>query len=81
MRTTVDIEEDVLETAKELARQQRISTGQVISRLLRDALCGRTSQGSGVSDLPAVGGFRPFPAQGVSITNKQINQLRDTEGV
>ena len=35
MRTTVDIEDDVLQAAKELARQQQVSAGTVISRLLR----------------------------------------------
>lgn len=34
MRTTIDIEDDVLETVKELARLQNISAGQVVSKLL-----------------------------------------------
>ena len=82
MRTTLDIEEDVLAAAKEIARRQNVSAGQVVSRLLREALSGRSRW----NDEPAnrgrkVGGFRPFPAQGVVVTNDLIDRLRDEEGV
>ena len=40
MRTTLDIEDDVLAAAKELARRQGVSAGQVVSKLLRSALTG-----------------------------------------
>ncbi len=82
MRTTIDIEDDVLAVAKELARAQHVSAGRIISRLAREALTGRRQQ-----ELPdnaatgAVGGFRPFPARGTMVTNDQINDLRDQEGV
>jgi hypothetical protein len=82
MRTTLDIEEDVLAAAKELARRQRVSAGQVISRLVREALLGRDG---GVPaperEGPGVGGFRPFPASGSVITDEQVNALRDAEGL
>ena len=82
MRTTIDIEEDVLAAAKEIARRQNVSAGQVVSRLLREALSGRARQESGPSmGARSVGGFRPFPAQGVVVTNEQIDNLRDAEGV
>jgi hypothetical protein len=35
MRTTPDIEDDVLLAAKEMARREHLSAGQVISRLVR----------------------------------------------
>ena len=35
MRTTLDIDDDVLRAAKELAQRERVSAGQVVSRLLR----------------------------------------------
>ncbi|HVN63181.1 MAG TPA: hypothetical protein VMT58_00980, partial [Candidatus Binataceae bacterium] len=38
MRTTLDIEDDVLETAKELAARRRTTAGKVISELVRSAL-------------------------------------------
>lgn len=82
MRTTLDIEDDVLAAAKEIARRQNVSAGQVVSRLLREALSGQSRR----NDEPAnggrtIGGFRPFPGQGVVVTNEQIDRLRDEEGV
>jgi hypothetical protein len=40
MRTTLDIEDDVLAAAKELAQRQGVSAGKVVSSLLRSALTG-----------------------------------------
>ena len=45
MRTTLDIGDDVLAAAKELARRQGTSAGQVVSRLLRLALSGDGDRG------------------------------------
>ena len=38
MRTTLDIEDDVLELAKQLAKQQGATTGRVVSDLARQGL-------------------------------------------
>ena len=78
MRTTIDIEDDVLAAAKELARIQNVSAGQVVSKLLRSALAGGQTQAQ--IETKQVGGFRPFPARGVIVTNDTVNQLRDLEG-
>lgn len=80
MRTTLDIDEEVLAAAKELARRERRTTGQVLSDLARRALTG-----SGIAhtaEEPASAhGFRPFPARGPLVTNDVIDRLRDSEGV
>jgi hypothetical protein len=83
MRTTLDIEDDVLAAARELARRQGTTAGQMVSRLLRTALIGHGSQGGvPVSPNRAVAGFRPFPAQGGQVVNnEQIDQLRDEAGL
>jgi hypothetical protein len=80
MRTTLDIEDDVLNAAKELARRQGVSAGQVVSKLLRSALTGEASaQGSGAA---IVAGFRPFAASNQQlVSNEQIDQLRDLESI
>ena len=78
MRTTLDIEDDVLIAAKEMARREHLSAGQVISRLARLALTARVDQ---QSSAPSVGGFRPLPARGVLVSNDQVNALREAEGV
>ena len=38
MRTTIDIEDDVLAAIEELARLQNISAGYFVSKLVREAL-------------------------------------------
>ncbi|QSA96946.1 hypothetical protein [Methylococcus sp. EFPC2] len=82
MRTTLDIDDDVLAAAKELSRQQRISAGQMVSRLLRKALAGTPDDHHPERDAQAaVGGFRPFPTRGLVVSNELIDTLRDTEGV
>lgn len=82
MRTTIDIDDDVLAAAKELARVQKVSAGQVISGLIRSALAGNLARDQSARPEPCgVGGFRPFPARGKLVTNELINQLRDQEGV
>ena len=82
MRTTIDIEDDILAVAKELAHSQHVSAGQIISKLAREALTGRRQQElPGSAAAGPVGGFRPFPARGTIVTNDQINDLRDQEGV
>ncbi|MEF8699925.1 MAG: hypothetical protein V5B32_05665 [Candidatus Accumulibacter sp. UW26] len=82
MRTTLDIEDDVLLAAKELARRGGTTAGRVVSSLLRQAL---TQAPSSISSSPgepvAIHGFRPFPPRGKVVTNEQVDQLRDEEGV
>lgn len=79
MRTTLDIDDDVLAAAKELSKLQQISTGQMVSRLLRQALAGRDATTK--TDNTAVGGFRPFASRGLVVTNEQVNLLREGEGL
>ena len=82
MRTTLDIEDDVLYAAKELAARERVTASVLISRLLRAAISGTAGAPPDHAAKPrAVAGFQPFDAQGVLITNAQINALRDAEGV
>lgn len=80
MRTTIDIEDDVLLAAKELARLKNVSAGQIISKLLRSALAGG-DQSLQVMETKQVGGFRPFVARGSMVGNEQVNALRDQEGI
>ena len=80
MRTTLDIADDVLAAAKELARQQGKSAGEVISVLARQALTG-TVGSSAVREPQATYGFKPFPADGKVVSNEAIDRLRDRDGV
>lgn len=86
MRTTLDIDDDLLRTAQELARQQGVSAGKVVSRLLRAALLSPVSNESnavsrsgkqGLSRL----GFRIHQNGRAMVTNDEVNRLREQEGI
>ncbi len=75
MRTTLDIEEDVLFAAKDLARREKKTAGQVISDLARKGLAG--AEASTAHAPKAIYGFRPFPKEGRIVSNDLINKLRE----
>lgn len=83
MRTTLDIDDEVLTAAKELARREKKTAGQVISDLARQAMTQHYAAGGAQSarEPEAFYGFRPFPSRGGVVTNEQIDKLRDAEGV
>lgn len=81
MRTTIDIDDEVLAAAKELARRRGTSAGQVVSELLRQALTAPQSGSSAVGESAPNYGFRPFPARGKVVSDEQIEQLRDQENI
>ncbi|WP_313315629.1 hypothetical protein [Pulveribacter sp.] len=82
MRTTIDLEDDILIAAKEIARAENTSLGKVISRLIRQALTGSAApQATNSSAAAAATGFVPFDARGVVVSDELINRLRDAEGV
>ena len=41
VRTTLELDDDLIATAKQLARQQGLTTGQLISELARQSLAAR----------------------------------------
>ena len=76
MRTTLEIDDDVLETVKDLARQSDRTAGAVLSELARRAL----TSGHIVSKklrCAGVGGFITFESRGGLVTNEQIDRLRE----
>ena len=75
MRTTLDIEDDVLSAAKALARREKKSAGRVISELARKGLAGNA--GPAAKEPKGVYGFKPFPKEGRIITNELIDKLRE----
>ena len=77
MRTTLDIDDDVLRAARELARREKKTAGRVISELARKALAG--SPVGGGRDTRALHGFRPFPRRGGIVTNELIDRLREED--
>lgn len=77
MRTTLDLDPEVLVAAKELAKRQHKTAGQVVSELLRQAL-GKSCDPGQLSEInPKQHGFRPFPSRGGVVTNQLIDELRE----
>jgi len=82
MRTTLDIDDDILNVAKEIARKERKSAGNVISEMARRSLTQHAPKpADGVAEPPAFYGFQPLPARDCVITNAIIDQLRDEEAI
>jgi hypothetical protein len=76
VRTTLDIDDDVLRAAKELARRRKTTAGAVISELTRQAL---TEPPHGRRARKATRGFRPFAKRGRIVTNEQIDKIREED--
>jgi hypothetical protein len=74
VRTTLDIDDDVLQAAKEIGGLQKRTTGQVLSELARKALApaphARSRVRNGVPLLPS----RP---DAPIMTMADVNRLRD----
>lgn len=77
MRTTVNVDDDVLIAVKERARREKRSVGEVLSELAREALTGRG--GPTADEGGAFHGFRPLPHRGPAVSNALIDELREDE--
>jgi hypothetical protein len=76
VRTTLDIEDDVLQAAKELAKRKGKTAGQVLSDLARKGFY------SSSSDQPTIrNGVPLLPARGEIITLEHVQKLMDEEGI
>ena len=79
MRTTLDIEDDVLQAAKELARREGSTAGQVLSALARRGLA---LPGTARKNRPALrGGVPVLPSRGEVVTLEHVQRVADEEGV
>ena len=72
MRTTLDIDEDVLAAARSLAAQRRDSIGKVISDLARQTLMKRPKVVTR-SGVPLI----PIKKDALPVTMEMVNELRD----
>jgi hypothetical protein len=77
MRTTLDIDDDVLEAAKAIGRRTHRTAGKVLSELARRALTTCPPAENGGKRARGVGGFVPFASRGGIVTNELIDRLRE----
>ncbi len=79
MRTTLHIADDVMQAARERAKQKRQTIGETISELARRALTTTPQEPLSVKEPKAVHGIKPFARRGGIVTNELINKLRDED--
>ena len=75
MRTTLDLDDDVLISAKEMARRQRRTAGEIISELARIGLRQTVAADAGHVAEEFLG-FEPIPPGATAATNDEVNRLR-----
>jgi hypothetical protein len=88
MRTTLDIDDDILFAAKDFARRDKKTLGAVISDMVRHALEAPPSPAKKLrvkkvaQDHPLTKfGIHPLPSRGGMVTNEMINAIREQEGI
>lgn len=86
MRTTLDLADDVLQTARDLARREKKTLGEVVSELARRALVapiGTDQPGLTVAEASplAAYGIQPLPPRGGLVSDELVSRLRDQEGI
>jgi hypothetical protein len=83
MRTTLDIDPDVLEAAKELAAKEKTTAGRIISEVFRRGI--QTPRTPGATD--SEGGYTMrngiplMPSRGDLVTSERIRRIMDEEGI
>lgn len=80
MRTTLDIDIDILQLAKEIAGRDKRTAGAVISDLARKGLQVNADRSF---DKPTVyrNGVHAIPPNGDVVTMAHIHKLMDEEGI
>jgi hypothetical protein len=78
MRTTWEIDDDVLAVVKDIASARRISAGEAASELLRKALMAPDVE-SLRSRIVVRSGVHMLPERDGAITTELVNRLRDEE--
>jgi hypothetical protein len=74
MRTTLDIDDDVLEAAKQRARAESKTAGKVLSELARKTLMEPATRFK-VEELKIVDGIPVLPSRGGVVTPELIEKL------
>jgi len=75
MRTTLEIDDELLLTVKEIAHQRKTTAGSVVSSLLRDSLQPKSFQLEYRNGVPLL----PRRPNGPMVTAELVNRLRDED--
>jgi hypothetical protein len=75
MRTTLDIDDELLLTVKEIARQRGTTAGSVVSSLIRESLQPKSFQLEYRDGVPVL----PRRANAPAVSSELVNRLRDED--
>jgi len=75
MRTTLDIDDELLLTVKEIAQQRKTTAGSVVSSLLRESLQPKRFKLEYRNGVPLL----PRRPNGPVVTTELVNRLREEE--
>ncbi len=81
MRTTLNLDDDLLFAIKELAKRESRSAGAVASDLIRRSLDRSSSHSLPSTEDEAILGFEPFRDSREIVTDELVNQIRDEIGI
>jgi hypothetical protein len=76
MRTTLDIEVDILAAAKELAAKEKTTAGRVLSQLARRGLSMGHPQKSAERN-----GIEMLPVRDEAVSVEHVRNIMDAEGI
>jgi ribbon-helix-helix CopG family protein len=79
VRTTVNLDDDVLLAVQERARRERRSVGEVLSELARQALTEGIPTQRIEGRTESRHGFHPLPSRGRPVSNALVDRLREDE--
>mgnify|MGYP007117607430 CR=1 FL=1 len=82
MRTTLNLAEDALIAARNVAQRDRVSLGEAVSDLIRRAAAGGPHDlHSQTQQTPLRGRFALLPARDEVVTPQHVRDLMDREGI
>ncbi len=81
MRTTINIADDALLIASQVAQDERMSLGEAISQLVRRGAAAVAAEEAARGTAPLRGRFALLPARDEVITPQQMRDLMEHEGI
>ena len=81
MRTTLDIEDDVLQAAKELATKEGKTAGRMLSELARKGLHANPAANPDENKPRVRNGIKMLPRRGEVVTLEHVQRIMDEEGI
>jgi hypothetical protein len=79
MRTTLALDDDVIAYARSHAQKERVSLGEVVSRLARQGIVAQGQTHATLAEPKSR--YALLPARGETITSEHVRGLMDQEGI